>query len=157
MKVLQTNQLRKTYGPIVAVNDLSIEIEPGQVMGILGPNGSGKTTFLGMILDIIRKDSGSYNWFEGLHGPNSRKNVGALLETPNFYPYKNAVDNLDIIAHIKKVSQPRVDELLELVNLAHRKKSPFRTYSLGTVSYTHLRAHETLRYLVCRLLLEKKK
>ena len=100
-------------------------------MGILGRNGSGKTTFLGMILDIIRKDSGSYNWFEGLHGTNSRKNVGALLETPNFYPYKNAVDNLDIIAHIKKVSQPRVDELLELVNLAHRKKSPFRTYSLG--------------------------
>ena len=131
MKVLQTNQLRKTYGPIVAVNDLSIEIEQGQILGILGPNGSGKTTFLGMILDIIRKDSGSYNWFEGLHGTNSRKNVGALLETPNFYPYKNAVDNLDIIAHIKKVSQPRVDELLELVNLAHRKKSPFRTYSLG--------------------------
>ena len=131
MKVLQTNLLRKTYGSIVAVNDLTLSIEQGQIMGILGPNGSGKTTFLGMVLDIIRKDSGSYNWFEGLQGANSRKNVGALLETPNFYPYKNAVDNLELIAHIKKVKNPRIDKLLELVNLAHRKKSPFRTYSLG--------------------------
>jgi len=131
MKVLQTNQLRKTYGSIVAVNDLTLSIERGQIMGILGPNGSGKTTFLGMVLDIIQKDSGRYNWFEGLHGANSRTNVGALLETPNFYPYKNAVDNLELIAHIKKVKNPKIQELLELVNLAHRKKSPFRTYSLG--------------------------
>ena len=131
MKILQTNQLRKTYGSIVAVNDLTLSIDRGQIMGILGPNGSGKTTFLGMVLDIIRKDSGSYDWFEGLQGANSRKNVGALLETPNFYPYKNAVDNLELIAHIKKVKNPKIDELLELVNLAHRKKSPFRTYSLG--------------------------
>ncbi len=131
MTVLQTNELSKRYGSIQAVNRLSLKIEEGQILGILGPNGSGKTTFLGMVLDIIKKDSGDYNWFEGKYGENARKNLGALLETPNFYPYKNAVDNLKIIAHIKKVDNPRIDELLEIVNLAHRKTSPFRAYSLG--------------------------
>lgn len=131
MTVLQTNELSKRYGPIKAVNRLSLQVEEGQILGILGPNGSGKTTFLGMVLDIIKKDSGDYNWFEGKYGENARKKLGALLETPNFYPYKNAVDNLKIVAHIKKVDNPRIDELLEIVNLAHRKTSPFRAYSLG--------------------------
>ena len=131
MKVLETNNLSKSYGRIKAVNQLSLDVEEGQILGILGPNGSGKTTFLGMILDIIKKDSGNYSWFENKFGNNARKNLGALLETPNFYPYKHAVDNLEIIAHIKKVANPRIDELLELVNLSHRKKSKFRTYSLG--------------------------
>lgn len=131
MIVLQTKELSKSYGLIKAVNKLSLQVEKGQILGLLGPNGSGKTTFLGMVLDIIKKDSGSYSWFGGEHGDNARKYLGALLETPNFYPYKNAVDNLKIIAHIKKVKHPRIDELLEIVNLSHRKKSPFRTYSLG--------------------------
>lgn len=131
MTVLQTNELSKRYGPIKAVNRLSLQVEKGQILGILGPNGSGKTTFLGMVLDIIKKDSGNYQWFEGKYGENARKNLGALLETPNFYPYKNAVDNLKIISHIKKVENPRIDELLEIVNLAHRKTSPFHAYSLG--------------------------
>lgn len=131
MTVLETNELSKRYGPIKAVNRLSLKVEKGQILGILGPNGSGKTTFLGMVLDIIQKDSGNYSWFDGKYGNNARKNLGALLETPNFYPYKNAVDNLKIIAHIKKVENPRIDELLEIVNLAHRKTSPFRAYSLG--------------------------
>ena len=131
MTVLETNELSKRYGPIKAVNRLSLQVEEGQILGILGPNGSGKTTFLGMVLDIIKKDSGDYNWFEGKYGENARKNLGALLETPNFYPYKNAVDNLKIVAHIKKVENPPIDELLKIVNLAHRKTSPFRAYSLG--------------------------
>lgn len=131
MTVLETNELSKRYGPIKAVNRLSLEVQEGQILGILGPNGSGKTTFLGMVLDIIKKDSGDFSWFNGKYGENARKNLGALLETPNFYPYKNAADNLKIVAHIKKVKNPRIDELLEIVNLAHRKSSPFRAYSLG--------------------------
>lgn len=131
MIVLQTKELTKRYDSIKAVNQLSLQVEEGQILGILGPNGSGKTTFLGIVLDIIKKDSGDYNWFEGKNGRNVRKKLGALLETPNFYPTKNALDNLKIIAHIKKVKNPRINELLEITNLAHRKKSPFRDYSLG--------------------------
>lgn len=133
MPVLQINQLSKNYGSIKAVNQLSLTVEKGNVYGILGPNGSGKTTTLGIILGIIHQNSGSYKWFEGKYGNNAiaRSKMGALLETPNFYPYLNAVDNLDIIAHIKKVKTPNIDQLLEMVNLAHRKHSKFKTYSLG--------------------------
>jgi ABC-2 type transport system ATP-binding protein len=131
MRVLEINQLTKKYGAITAVNNLSLNVEAGQIMGILGPNGSGKTTTLGSILQIIRPNSGSYTWFEGKYGKEERMKIGALLETPNFYPYLSAVKNLDIVAHIKKVQNPKIDELLELVNLYERRHSNFRTYSYG--------------------------
>lgn len=131
MRVLEINQLTKKYGAITAVNKLSLNVEAGQIMGILGPNGSGKTTTLGSILNIIRPNSGSYTWFEGKYGGQERMKIGALLETPNFYPYLSAVKNLEIIAHIKKVRNPNIDELLELVNLYERRHSNFRTYSYG--------------------------
>jgi ABC-2 type transport system ATP-binding protein len=131
MSVLSINNLSKSYGKIQALNNLSLEINEGEVYGILGPNGSGKTTTLGVILGILHADSGSYQWFDGRYGKGHRKRIGAILETPNFYPYKTAEDNLSIISHIKGVKTDNYDELLEMVNLAHRKKSAFRTYSLG--------------------------
>jgi len=131
MPALEIHNLHKQYGPITALNNFSLQVEEGNIFGILGPNGSGKTTTLGIVLGIIKANSGSYTWFDNRYGKNARKNIGALLETPNFYPFLNAEDNLDIVAHIKGVKHPKIDELLELVNLNHRRKSPFRTYSLG--------------------------
>ncbi|MEO1515157.1 MAG: ATP-binding cassette domain-containing protein [Bacteroidota bacterium] len=131
MEILQIDQLSKSYGRIKAIDRLSLTVNKGEVYGILGPNGSGKTTTLGTILGILHRDSGSYRWFEGQHDPKPLLQVGALLETPNFYPYLDAERNLDIIAHIKRIDDPNIDEVLELVNLAHRRKSSFRTYSFG--------------------------
>ena len=132
MSVLKIQNLTKKYGAITAVNDLSLEINAGEVYGLLGPNGSGKTTTLGIILGIIQKDNGSYQWFEGqFQEHDARKRIGTLLETPNFYPYMNAVQNLEIVAHIKKATTSNIDELLQLVGLLHRKDAPFNTYSLG--------------------------
>ena len=131
MLALKINDLSKSYGNINAIKNLNLEIETGTVYGILGPNGSGKTTTLGVILDIIRPNSGSYEWFEGNFGVNHRRKLGAILETPNFYPYLNALENLEIVRRIKAVPKRGFDDLLELVNLSHRKKSKFRSYSLG--------------------------
>jgi len=131
MSILTINNLSKNYGAIRAVDNLSLTVEKGNIYGILGPNGSGKTTTLGIILGITNRDKGSFEWFEGKEGKNARKRLGALLEYPNFYPYLDAERNLDIVAHIKKVKQTNFDEILELVNLKHRKNSKFRTYSLG--------------------------
>ncbi len=131
MPVLEIHNLCKKYGKITAVKDLSFSVEKGNIYGILGPNGSGKTTTLGIILGITQRDSGSFNWFAGLEGKHARQKIGALLETPNFYPYLNADENLEIIAHIKKLDQKKFDDLLSLVDLVHRRHSPFRTYSLG--------------------------
>lgn len=131
MAVLTIKGLSKSYGKITALENLNLEIEAGKVYGLLGPNGSGKTTTLGIILGILKADTGSYEWFDGKYGPYHRKKIGAILETPNFYPYKNAVDNLKIISHIKGIKQDNYDHVLDLVNLSHRKLSAFRTYSLG--------------------------
>lgn len=131
MSVLSINQLTKKYGSITAVNNLSLEIEEGQILGLLGPNGSGKTTTLGMVLGITKPTMGDYAWFDGQYGEKERMHIGTLLETPNFYPYMSAEKNLEIVAHIKRDKNPNIDELLELVNLKERKKSNFRTFSLG--------------------------
>ena len=97
----------------------------------MGPNGSGKTTTLGIILGILGNDSGTYEWFDGQYGDQHRMYIGAILETPNFYPYLDAVDNLEIVARIKNIKQTNFDEILEQVNLANRKTSKFHSYSLG--------------------------
>lgn len=131
MKVLQINNLNKQYGNIKALNNLNLEIEAGSIFGILGPNGSGKTTTLGIILGIISKDSGSFTWFEDAQTNNHRKRIGAILETPNFYPYLNAEENLKIISQIKGVKDQDYDEILHTVNLYERRNSKFRSYSLG--------------------------
>jgi ABC-type multidrug transport system ATPase subunit len=131
MKILQIEGLTKRYGSITAVNNLNLEIESGSVYGILGPNGSGKTTTLGIVLGITEADSGSFTWFDGKYGNDERLHIGALLETPNFYPYLSPVKNLEITAHIKRVTSPKIDQILELVNLAHRRDSAFSTFSFG--------------------------
>jgi len=131
MPVLQIKELSKSYGRTKALDNLNLNIEQGQIYGILGPNGSGKTTTLGIILDILKQDSGTFEWFDGIYGEKARLKIGAILETPNFYPYMNGPANLDIIRQIKGLDSIDSDSLLEQVNLAHRKKSPFRSYSLG--------------------------
>ncbi len=131
MSVLSIKNLTKSYGKVKALDNLNLEIEAGNIYGLLGPNGSGKSTTLGIILGILGKDSGTYEWFEGEYGEQHRMHIGAILETPNFYPYLDAVDNLEIVAQIKNVNQSNFDEILEQVNLAHRKKSKFHSYSLG--------------------------
>lgn len=131
MSVLTISSLSKHFGRITAVDDLSMQVEEGNVFGILGPNGSGKTTTLGMILGIVFPDAGGFQWFEGRYGANPRRHIGALLETPNFYPYLGALDNLKLVAHIKKAAAPDYLGLLELVKLRGREDDLFRTYSFG--------------------------
>ncbi|MCP4437658.1 MAG: ABC transporter ATP-binding protein [Aureispira sp.] len=131
MTVLETNGLTKNYKNICAVNHLDLQIEQGHLYGILGPNGSGKTTTLGMLLDIIRPTAGSFRWFGQTPSAQQRKRIGAILETPNFYPYMNAVQNLELVAHIKQISTTEIPELLEVVGLSERALTPFKSYSLG--------------------------
>ncbi len=129
--VLSVKNLSKHFGRLKAVDELSLFIEKGNIYGILGPNGSGKTTFLGLILDVINRTSGDYTWFNNGNDISNRKKIGAILETPNFYPYLSAQKNLEIIADIKEVDYSEIDEVLDIVDLSHRRQNSFRTYSLG--------------------------
>jgi ABC-2 type transport system ATP-binding protein len=130
-KVLRINKLTKHFGRIHAVNDLELEVNRGQVFGILGPNGSGKTTTLGMILDVVAPTAGSFQWFDDGNPVEARKKLGSILETPCFYPYLTAVQNLRITAHIKQCGTENIDKVLKQVGLYERKDDKFRTYSLG--------------------------
>jgi len=130
-KVLSINNLDKRYGKIHAVNNLSFDIEKGSVFGVLGPNGSGKTTTLGIILSVISANSGTYSWFGEPPSKESRKRIGAILEHPIFYPYLSAERNLQIICDIKGASFSEIEGVLKTVELLERKDSKFSTYSYG--------------------------
>lgn len=129
--ILSIQDLHKRYGKIHAVNGLSLEVEEGSVFGILGPNGSGKSTTLGILLDVVAKDSGTFQWFGQPPSTEIRKQIGAILETPTFYPYLSAVQNLKIVAKIKGVDYGRIEQVLKTVGLLERKDDPFKHYSLG--------------------------
>ena len=128
--ILKVRGLSKNYGPIRALQNLDLDVEQGQILGILGPNGSGKSTFLGMVLGAVIPNAGSYSWF-GEDNAYTGSRVGSLLETPSFYPGRNALDNLKIVGLIKRAREENYEELLRMVNLYDRRKSPFKSYSLG--------------------------
>lgn len=131
MSILTVSNLSKRYGKIQALDNVSFEVPKGSVFGILGPNGSGKTTLLGIVMDIIKATSGNYLWMGQPGSEQQRKQIGTLLETPNFYPYLSAERNLQIAAAIKEKSTDDIPRVLEIVNLLQRKSSKFSTYSLG--------------------------
>ncbi|MEO6404384.1 MAG: ATP-binding cassette domain-containing protein [Ferruginibacter sp.] len=131
MPILSVDNLSKNYGRIHALKNVSFSVPQGSVFGILGPNGSGKTTLLGIIMNVLKANSGSYNFFDEPPTDAHRKQMGTLLETPNFYHYLSAVQNLKIAAAIKGRGYNDIDQVLQTVNLAHRKNSAFSTYSLG--------------------------
>lgn len=130
--ILSIKNLHKHYGKVHAVNNVSLEIQKGNVYGILGPNGSGKSTTLGIVLNVVNKTSGEFEWFSGKYSTHeSLKKVGAIIERPNFYPYMTAQENLELVCKIKGIDYSKVTEKLELVGLEERKKSKFKTFSLG--------------------------
>ena len=131
MDVLTLNNITKYYGRIHALNNVSFTVPQGSVFGILGPNGSGKTTMLGIIMDILKASSGTFQIFGKPASADIRKQIGTLLETPNFYHYLSGERNLRIAAEIKGKGYDGIDEALKKVNLYERKTSKFSTYSLG--------------------------
>lgn len=129
--VLNTQGLTKKYRRIIALNNLDLTIQKGEVFGLLGPNGSGKTTTLGMLLGVLKPTSGNFSWFEKAPSANSRKRIGAILETPCFYPYMTAVQNLNVVSQIKECESSAIEKVLKTVGLYERRNDPFKTFSLG--------------------------
>src|SRR5919107_723269 len=131
--LLETRNLTKRYGPrIVAVDRVSLTVRRGEVYGFLGPNGAGKTTTLRMLLGLVRPTSGTASVLGRPPGdPESLARVGALVESPAFYPYLSGRDNLLVIALYANAPKKRIEAALDLVDLADRARDKFATYSLG--------------------------
>jgi ABC-type multidrug transport system ATPase subunit len=131
LPVLSLHNITKFYGRIQALNDVSLEVPEGSVFGILGPNGSGKTTMLGIVMDVLKASGGTYRWFGEAPSEKHRSHIGTLLETPNFYHYLSGERNLRIAAEIKGHGLEDIEPVLKRVNLWQRRDSKFSTYSLG--------------------------
>jgi len=140
MSVIETEGLTKRYSgglrgdPTLAVDAISFSVEPGQVFGFLGPNGSGKTTTIGMLLGIITPTGGAFRLFGGaspseIHA--ARQRIGATLEYPNFYPYLTCRDNLRLVARVKGRGKEDVERALGEVGLSGRQRTKFKACSLG--------------------------
>jgi ABC-2 type transport system ATP-binding protein len=131
--VVETHGLTKHYGKdILAVDRLDLVVRRGEVYGFLGPNGAGKTTTLRMLLGLIRPTSGSAVVAGGAPGsPESLVKVGAIVETPAFYPYLSGYDNLRMLAMYCGVPVKRVASALDEVELTPRARHKFSTYSMG--------------------------
>jgi ABC-2 type transport system ATP-binding protein len=125
--------LTKEFGRIRAVDDVSFVIRPGRVVGLLGPNGSGKTTILRMLLGLVAPTSGRAliggRRFADLANP--AREVGAVLEAGSFDPRRSARDHLRVLATESRLSPGRVDEVLELVGLRAAADRPAGGFSLG--------------------------
>jgi len=130
-EILSIQGLSKSYKNVKAIRNLDLLIEEGQAYGILGPNGSGKTTTLSIVTGIIRQDAGLFRWFGEAPEASQRKSIGSLIETPHFYPYLNLEKNLKIICDIKGMPYGDIGRVLETAQLAERKRSRFSTLSLG--------------------------
>ena len=129
--VLTITNLTKKFRRLTAVNDLNLEVKAGQVFGMLGPNGSGKTTTLGMLMSVINPTAGSYRWFGEEPTHHIRKKLGAVLEHPIFYPYLSGQKNLELNAMIKQCPPENISNVLDLVELTDRRHDKYKTYSLG--------------------------
>jgi ABC-type multidrug transport system ATPase subunit len=136
---ISTRGLRKTYRTrrgkrVVAVQGLELDVPAGGVHGFLGPNGSGKTTSIRMLLGLVRADAGTMTVFgrpvpEQL--PQVVSRVGAIVESPKFFPAFSGRRNLELLADAIGAPRSRVGEVLEETSLGERGKDRFRTYSLG--------------------------
>ncbi|MCM1188453.1 MAG: ATP-binding cassette domain-containing protein [bacterium] len=133
--VIETLNLTKQYGSQISVDRLNIHVPRGKIYGLLGRNGSGKTTTMKMILNLAKPTDGIVFLFHENNRSCSGKTyhrIGALIENPGFYENLTASENLEILARLRgKHRRDTVNNALEIVGLEKEAKKPFRKYSLG--------------------------
>lgn len=133
MSAIAVKGLSKSYGDLVAVKNATFEVPLGTICGFVGPNGSGKTTTIRMLLSLIDPTSGSGEILDQSisHPERYLSKVGAMIEGPAFYPALTGAENLRVLATLGGYSHSRVPELIELVGLAGRGDDKYKNYSLG--------------------------
>lgn len=131
---IETEHLSRRFGQRTVVDDLSLQVYPGEVFGFLGPNGAGKTTTIAMLLGLVKPTSGRalLLGYDIQHHPaEALQHVGAMIEQPAFYPYLSGHDNLRVLTLTGDVPESRIATVLEQVELHKRRKDRFKTYSQG--------------------------
>ncbi|GAA3538145.1 linearmycin resistance ATP-binding protein LnrL [Nonomuraea rosea] len=137
-EILKCHELRKKFGDLTAVDDVSFTIESGETYGLLGPNGAGKTTTISMIAGILERDGGDVSISGRPHSTTStwgKKQIGYVPQDLALYPDLTARENLRFFARLyglrRAEARPRIDEVLEVVGLTDRANDPVKDYSGG--------------------------
>ncbi len=132
--ILKVEGLKKRIGKRTLVQDISFQVEAGEIFGFLGPNGAGKTTTIRMLVGLIRPTSGTVH----IAGYDIRRqflqairHVGCIVENPELYPYLSGRENLELFARMSSVPTERIDEVVQMVELSDRIEDKVKTYSLG--------------------------
>jgi ABC-2 type transport system ATP-binding protein len=130
---ISVRDLSKKYGERMAVSHINFDVPLGTVCGFVGPNGSGKTTTMRMLLGLISHTGGNGQVLDASIDEPAKylSRVGAMIEGPAFYPALTGAENLRVLATLGGFPQERVQTLLEQVGLGDRAKSKYKTYSLG--------------------------
>ncbi|MBP1464289.1 ABC transporter ATP-binding protein [Candidatus Chloroploca sp. M-50] len=131
---IATEHLTKRYGERLAVDALTLTVQRGEVFGFLGPNGAGKTTTLAMLLGLVRPSAGRavvLGVDVAANPVTALARVGAMIEAPAFYPYLSGYDNLRVLCRAGGIAEPRIAEVLEVVEMTSRARERVRVYSQG--------------------------
>ena len=132
---IQTYGLSKKYGGYSVVQNVSMHVPKGQIYGLLGRNGAGKTTIMKMVLGLVKKDSGSVTLFnQEMAGYQSGiyARIGSTIESPSFYSNLTATENLLVFSRLRgKVNENKICDALGVVGLPYQDKKIFSKYSLG--------------------------
>lgn len=133
MNAIEVQRLSKSFGRVVAVDDLSFVIPTGKVTGFLGPNGAGKSTTLRMILGLVHPDAGAASVLgrRFVELEDAARTVGALLDTEQFHPHRTGRNHLRVIAAAAGIADSRVGEVLDIVELTDVASRKVGGYSLG--------------------------
>lgn len=131
IEVLKCSNLSKRFKSFEAVSQLSFSIVKGEVVGILGPNGSGKTTTLRLILSLIKPTAGNILLFESNNLLQGRQRIGVSLDLSGFLPGLNAYKNLKMAAIVKNVPFSDIDRVIEIVDLGEFYNKKYSAYSYG--------------------------
>lgn len=133
--IIETNGLTKGTGSQMRVNHIDLRVPEGCVYGFLGPNGAGKTTTLKLLLGLLKPTAGAITFFGQKMTEKNRlsilKHTGSLIESPSYYGHLTGLENLQIIAKLKKVPASEITQVLQTVRLYEQRDKKVRQYSLG--------------------------
>lgn len=132
--IIETEGLTRRFGRRIAVDNVGLQVGPGEIYGFLGPNGAGKTTTIRMLLGLMRPSAGTVRLFGKdltKHRLDVLRRVGSLVESPSYYGHLTGRENLEVIRRILRVSKRRIDDVLDVVGLTKDADRPVKGYSLG--------------------------
>ena len=129
--LIETNELCKRYGEKLAVNKMSIHVKKGDIYGLIGKNGAGKTSLMKLLLGLTTPDSGEIRLFGSQKCNEARRRIGSLIEAPAIYKNETAFENMKRFAMLAETPNQQIRHILKLVGLENVQKKKAGSFSLG--------------------------